>query len=265
MPQNTGEKNEIFLKAFLLMSFKKQMPLEGVHGIGLITSLKFSSDGNIPEWKPIYADYLKNRNYDALKKIFPKAPTGSKADLEINGIKYSVKNSQGARSAIVNHTSRRGFLRILKLLKIDIGPLDRMIDEYWKKRINNEIKEDIDNESDNSPFVNHKEYLKPIIEYFLFKGSGSRESSFPADKVLIFNEPDNSMSYMILSKAEALDFIWPFLVFSVRSKKGMPTKKDKQGNITSEYRLPEHSDLAPWVRFYPEGTKFPKGALHIRS
>ncbi len=111
MPRNLGEQNEIFLKTFLLMMFYKKKPLVGDHNIGVIESLKFSPDGKLPEWKTEYEIMLQKRDYHSLKSIFPKAPTGSKADLEINGIRYSVKNKLGAKSAIVNHTNRAGFLR----------------------------------------------------------------------------------------------------------------------------------------------------------
>jgi len=264
MPQNIGEENEIFLKTFLLMMYSNGKPLEGEHGIGLITSLRFSPEGELPKWNPKYEEYLKNRDYIKLKKIFPKSTTNSKADLEINGIKYSVKTSLGARPAIVNHTSRRGFLRIFKSLELDISPLDNIIDEYWKRRIKGIIKEDVSNQDVNSPFKDHKDYLKPIVEYFLFTGTGSKDSSFPADKMFIFDQPENMNSYKILNKSQAVDKIWDKLVFSVRSKKGMPFREDSSGKKYSTYILPDHDDMAPWVRFYPEGTDFPKGALHIR-
>lgn len=263
MPRNQGEKYEVFLKAFLYIMFKTKQPLVGSHGIDLITSLKFSSDGYLPKWDPKYLELLSSRDYEALKDIFPKAPTGSKADLEINGVKYSVKSSMGARAAIVNHTNRAGFLRVCNLLHIDIGTLDNMINVYWKKRIRGIIKEDISNSDPESPFKDSKEYLRPIIEYFLFVGTGTRHSIFPADKVLVFSEPEETVGYKIYNKNETFNIIWDELVFSVRSKKGMPIL-EKDGKKINMYKLPEHSDLEPWVRYFPENAEFPKGALHIR-
>lgn len=252
MSKNLGEQNEIFLKAFLLMSFTDKLILTGPHNIGEIKSLKFSSNGALPIWKEAYRESLVNRDYDALKIIFPKAGTRSKADLEINGVRYSVKNSLGAKSAIINHTNRKGFLRVFQSLELDISTLDSAINEYWEKREAGDIKEDIKNSSTNSPFAKHKDYLKPIIEYFLFSGTGKYDSIFPADKMLIFAEPENTLTYEVLTKDEAVDKIWDELTFSVRSKKGMPKKFD----------LTKHVDIAPWVRIVNAGE--PKGALHIR-
>lgn len=255
MPKNLGEQNEIFLKAFLLMAFNKKIPLTGDHNIGLIESLKFSPDGKLPIWKEKYKSLLKNRDYKSLRVIFPKAPTGSKADLEINGIKYSVKNKLGAKSALVNHTNRVGFLRVSSLLKLDISKLDKIIDEYWTKRISGKIREDVNNCDVNSPFTKHKEYLKPMLEYFLFTGTGSKDSKFPADMMLIFDEPENTNSYVILNKSQAVDSLWENLTFSIRSKKGMP----------KIYNPIKHKNLSPWVRTHQSSLKSPKGSLHIRS
>ncbi len=237
------------------MRYVKKVPLEGDHGIGLITSLSFSPDGQLPVWREEYAQYLHERNYAALKGIFPKAPAGAKADLEINGIRYSVKNSRGAKAAIVNHTSRKGFLKIISVLGMNISPLDTIIDEYWEKRTAGTIKEDICNSAESSPFSSHKRYLKPILEYFLFTGTPRGVSPFPADKMFIFSNPEDTHTYQILTQSEAVDSLWDNLTFSVRSKKGMPTTYDEVRDI----------DLAPWVRFYPTATSSPKGALHIRS
>lgn len=255
MPKNTGEQNEIFLKVFLLIMFHEQKPITGKHNIGLIKSLKFSPGGELPVWKEEYKTLLQNRNYEILKKIFPKAPTGSKADLEINGIRYSVKNKLGAKSAIVNHTNRAGFLRIFKLLNLDISKLDEIIDEYWDKRISGKIKEDTNNKDDNSPFSKNREYLRPVLEYFLFTGTGSKDSVFPADKVLIFGQPEDTENYIILDKSQIVDSLWDQLTFSIRSKKGMP----------KIYNQIKHKDLSPWVRTHQSTEGSPKGSLHIRS
>jgi hypothetical protein len=253
MARNVGEQNEVFLKAFLLMMFTQKKPLLGAHKIGLIDSLKFSPDGKLPKWKKEYEALIRDRNYEKLKVIFIKAPTGSKADLEINGVKYSVKNSLGAKSALVNHTNRRGFLKVFNKLGIDIFPLDQIIEEYWIRRLSNKIREDINNQSTDSPFAVHKEYLRPIVEHFLFDGTPRGESNFPADKMLIFAQPDNPETYEILSKSQAVDEVWDDLTFSVRSKKGMPTK----------YNEKKDTDLTPWIRYTKKGGS-PKGALHIR-
>lgn len=254
MAKNLGEENEIFLKAYLFIMFNKQKPLLGAHNIGTIMSLKFSPDGKLPVWRDEIEELLKARNYESLKKIFVKAPSGSKADLEINGIAYSVKYSAGAKAAIVNHTHRKNFLRALTHIHVNIAELDTLINLYWEKRFNNEIGEDICNRYIQlSPFANYKEYFKPILEYFMFNGTGYAVSRFPATKMLDFTSPDDSESFKVISKDEAVDQIWSSLTFSVRSK-GLPKK----------YSAVTMPDIAPWVRLCSNDKNPVKGCLHIR-
>lgn len=254
VPRNLGEQNEIFLKAFLLHVFSKKIPIIINGESVLINSLSFGPNINLPVWKDEYALLLENGDYLSLKKIFPKAPTSFKADLEINGVRYSVKYSNSARSAIVNHTNRKGFLRVCGHLGISIEKLDKIISEYWEKREKGEIMEDIINSNSSSPFANNKDCIAPLLEYFLFDGTGSKDSRFPADKVLVFSDPTNPSTYKIYSRQDVVNQIWDKLVFSVRSKKGMPNAYTKE----------KYPELDKWVRYRP-GDNYPKGALHIRT
>ena len=165
---------------------------------------------------------------------------------------------------MINHTSRDGFLNVCEKIDADIGPLDEMIKEYWRLRNSGEITEDITNNKPLSPFKNHKEYLKPILEYFFFKGTGKMgNSAFPADKILVFTNPFDPKTYKILELDEAVDSVWDNLTFSLRSKKGMPVKK-VEGQEQDAYSPETHPLLAPWVEYRNEDA-FPKGALHVRA
>ena len=119
-------------------------------------------------------------------------------------------------------------------------------------RIKGTVTEDVANSDKNSPFAKHKEYLKWILLYFIFEGTGSRDSSFPANKMLSFMDPFDPSTYKILSKQQSIDDLWDRLVFSMRSKKGMPIHFD----------LIKHKELVPWTRNFP--TKEPRGSLHVR-
>lgn len=249
--RNLGEENEIFLKTFLLQHKYTATP---VAGFGVIESLDFGPALIVPEWSSEYSSLLEERNYIVLKDVFPKAPAGYKADVSINGINYSVKFSGSAKAAIVNHTNRKGFLRVCEHLNISIAPLDNIISNYWTKRELGTIMEDVSNSDIKSPFREHKEYFRTILQYFLFEGTGSRDSQFQADAVLQFSDATNPESFIIHSKEDVIDSMWDTLVFSLRSKKGMPTLYDPIIN----------SDLAPWVRYRPDD-EFPKGALHVRN
>jgi hypothetical protein len=249
--RNLGEEGEVFLKVFLV----QQVHFGQKVGIfGKITSLDFGPSTRVPKWKQKYAKMLASGDYQGLRSVFQKAPGRYKADVGINGKNYSVKYVGGARSAIVNHTSRKGFLRVCVHIGVDIKPLDVMVSEYWKKREEGIITEDILNSNPESPFASHKKYLKNILKYFLFDGTGEKDSEFRADGIIEFSDPLDPSTYKILSKDDVIDHMWSSLVFSLRSKKGMPKTYDPK----------KHANLLPWVRFRP-GDAYPKGALHIRS
>ncbi|MDR1404926.1 MAG: hypothetical protein LBJ20_05125 [Candidatus Methanoplasma sp.] len=187
--------------------------------------------------------------------LIEKAPVSCKSDVYINGNGYSLKSTYGANSALVNHTNRIGFERVCRETGADIAVLDSIIDNYWKLRESGDIREDVSNSDPASPFQGYKEYFRPILEYFLFVGSGSRRSKNPADYILEFGDPFDNTKWKIITKREAIDVFWPKLVFSMRSKKGMPP------NYDLDYRGPDASSIAKWVRNCRGEYK---GALHIR-
>lgn len=266
---NKGEINEVLLKAFLVKCYKQKITLQDAPiELKQIRSLSFGPGTTVPDWDSSYEEMLENKDYNKLKNIFSKAKTSFKADLQINGVNYSVKCNLGAKAALVNHTARKGFLNVCQKINVPIEKLDEMVKTYWELRTNTTIGEDVSNSSQNSPFSEHKDYFKPILEYFLFKGTGSKDSEFPADKILVFGNPFDSSTYKIHELDDAVDALWDKLVFSMRSKKGMPVDKviiggllvDKDGYQPNG----KHSDYAPWV-VYVGNDEFPKGALHIRS
>ena len=193
--RNKGEENEIFLKAFLLqeMSHKNE-----VGPFGVIKTLSFGPGQELPKWLSGYEELLNNRDYSTLKEIVPKAPTSCKADISINDKAYSLKYAGGARSALVNHTNRKGFKRVIEKIGADIKPLDKIVNEYWEKRQLGVISEDVKNSDPNSAFKDSQEYFEPILKYFLFEGSGSKDSDFKADLVLEFSSPKLNILYVLL-------------------------------------------------------------------
>ena len=251
MPQNIGEENEILLKAFLTKCYRCNLPLEGgPESIRKISDLMFGPLEQCPSWDDAYEVYLINKNVEKLKLIFPKAGSSYKADLQINKTRYSTKCSQGANPAILNHTHRKGMLKVCGRINTSIKTLDEMVEEYWKLRLAGKIGEDINSIDPRCPFSN-KDYLKPIIEYFLFKGTGSRDSEFPADKLLSYSDPFNPETYKIYSADEIINELWDSFIISIRSK-GMP----------SVLYLDIHKEYMPWVRKVNGKLK---GSLHIRT
>jgi len=247
---NAGEKSENYLKAFLLREkaqgkkntiFKKIKELSDDANLGNLT------------WKNKAEPYLANYDIPKLIEILgiSKAKGTSKADISINGVRYSVKEIKWSPPAIVNHTSRPGFENVCKRVKTSILQLDKIIDEYWRLRKLGTIKEDTRTKDSNCPFSDYKNYLKPIIEYFIFIGTGRGDSKHLADKVLEIDYKSLPGKMRILERDQYFDVVWPKLRFSVRSKGMIPSYPDCKNSVS----------IKRWT-MKRDGTY--KGTLHIR-
>lgn len=220
---------------------------------GKITEL--SDDRNLQslKWDARAKNALANFRIENLIKTLNISKSGmrSKADISINGIRYSIKEVGAAPPAIINHTPRPGFDRVCKNLNVSIRELDDIVCEYWRLRTSGIIKQDTCVSDERCPFTKHKNYLKPIIEYFVFTGSGTRDSKYPADKVLEIDYKNlpNKMSYV--EKGQYFNDVWSNLVFSIRSK-GMPPKYPNVNNSNS---------ISKWTKFFNGKNK---GSLHVR-
>lgn len=184
-----------------------------------------------------------------------KAKGSYKADVNINGQGFSVKSHRSAPPAIVNHTPRWGWKRICDQLNISIEPLDKMVNEYFDLRSQGIIKEDVWNTDANSPFANNKEYLRPILNYFLFKGTGAKDSEYPAKFVLDCSDPYDVSTWKIHDEDSYLDKYWNEIKFSMREK-GFEA-----------YPYTRACDLWKTSLSQPWAIKFNgvfKGSLHVR-
>ncbi len=79
---------------------------------------------------------------------------------------------------------------------------------------------------------------------------------YPADYILEFADPLNTTTWIVLDRDSAFESLWPKMVFSIRSKKGMPPNYARMHNTRRK------AQIAPWVR-YIDGDY--RGALHIRA
>nr|YP_009306371.1 hypothetical protein [Caulerpa cliftonii]AOP19275.1 hypothetical protein [Caulerpa cliftonii] len=140
----------------------------------------------------------------------------------INGRGVSIKIQN--YPAIINHTHRQNFLRVLEYLNLDIQTLDLCISEYHTLRQNNKIGEDILNSNPLSPFQKNKSYFTPILKYFLFYGSGCRCSNSSAESLLLVISQSKALQYSpqnwywFSNSQKFIDKIWDFLIFSLRDK-----------------------------------------------
>lgn len=267
--RNEGEKKEILLKLKLIeLRDSKNFQFNGQD----IVSVGF---GGI-EYKPlpikINLNSLLYNDYYELKEFaepfgITKSGGGSKSDVYINSVGYSVKYMSSSPPAIVNHTPRPGFENACLYSKTSIDKLDEIISEYWKLRENGEISEDIPNSSLKSPFRNHKEYLRNIINYFLFDGTGKGFANNRADFILDYGNPLDTNTWKLYGKNNFIDVFWDRMIFSVRSK-GMPSNYtpslelgyqiDSFGNsLVSDKQI----SIEKWTK-YSSGQY--RGSLHVR-
>lgn len=233
-PKNIGELGELLLKAKALqcMQLGEFMPAISSHIFSLhvgdfksrrgtyLTRASCPSVGNISS--------LLNLSYKQLKEKLAhagvvKAGTSMKADIQINGVNYSIKSSE-KRPAIINHTFRRGFIRITNNLALPIDPLDDEVATYWKVRqgVEFELGEDVSgyDRRKASIFISEefKEYFRPVFNYFAFTGTGRSDSPAPAECILEFDDPTDISTWKVIPKDAFYDQAWPNLIFSVRDK-----------------------------------------------
>jgi len=256
---NVGERDELIMKLFLA-SLRSYGEIKFTGFNGKISSVGFR--GEFRHVDPETIQLLPSLNDDQLKNYAYsiggcKAPTSAKSDIYINGRGVSLKSLRAAPPALVNHTPRPGFHRVCGAVGSDITILDGIVDEYWDLRMKGTISEDTKITNPNCPFRNYKNYLKPILEYFLFTGTGSADSKYPADFLLEFRDPLKIETWRMLNKDEAFESVWKNLVFSLRAKKGMPLDYSLY-----TYRRKNADSIARWVRYC--GNDY-RGALHIRT
>lgn len=231
---NVGETGELLLKAKALQCMQTGETIPSFSG--RIVSLHvgdfkshhgtYSISSGCPSIGNIAS--LRNFGYKDLQQKLAhagvvKAGTSMKADIRINGSNYSIKSSE-KRPAIINHTFRRGFLRITKKLGISIDPLDEQVATYWDVRLGDKFKlgEDISgyDRRNASIFISpdFKEYFRPIFNYFAFTGTGRSDSPAPAEYILEFDDPTDTATWRVIPKDLFYDQTWPNLIFSVRDK-----------------------------------------------
>ena len=251
---NQGEKDEYLLKLFLVecRKLKRCIPIgEKTEEVKSVQNSK-REDIGYPEksldWNSINPSLLV---YFCQQIHADKAGAFDKADVFINGIGISVKSQRGAAPSIINQTPRDKILRVMKAINSPIAPLDHLVNRYWFLRENGGC-EDVCGLNKDNPFALDESgksslpYMKPLLNYFTFKGTGTRDSNAPASYVLSVVNPEDTTTWIYYTEETFVESVWANLVFSIRGK-GLPEK------ITDE--------ILPWVRKM-DGVN--KGTLNVR-
>jgi len=186
-----------------------------------------------------------------------KASAFEKADVHLNGVGVSLKSHREAAPALVNHTTRPGWQFAATIVHVGIDSLDNAVARYWEQRQSGEINEDVLNSGPASPFWAARTELAPMLRYFMFAGTGTRRSVAPAGLILEFTDPTDLSTWTCREPATVVDELWPRLVFSIRSDKGMP-----QGypNVAPRYAKTK-SSIERWTVYWQCEYR---GALHAR-
>lgn len=251
---NQGEKDEYLLKLFLVecRNDNRVIPIGDKNLVVKSVENSRREEIEYPErkldWNSISSGLLV---YICQKIKAGKAGSFDKADVFINGIGISVKSQRGAAPSIINQTPRDKILRVMKSIDSPIGPLDHIVNRYWFLRMKGG-PEDVSGVSPNNPFTMTEDgqsnlpVLKPLLNYFTFRGTGTRDSNAPASFVLSIGNPEDPSTWVYYSEKDFIDSVWGKLVFSIRAK-GLPSE------ITEE--------MQPWIKEI-DGTK--KGTLNVR-
>ena len=251
---NQGELDEYLVKLFLIDCREKKLPVpigeksEVVYSVG-------SKDGEYGVPK-VNLDWMKQSPkiivYICKNINAGKASSFDKADVFINHIGISIRSRRGAPPTIINQTGRDKILRVMKSLNKPIAPLDRIVGRYWAIRLNGG-KEDVCNaDNPENPFCTDENgdsnigVLKPLINYFAFCGTGTKDSESPARYILSVGMPCDTTTWIFYDESNFVDSLWQKFVFSIRSH-GMP-------KVINE-------EMMPWVREI-KGKK--KGLLNVR-
>jgi len=256
---NIGERNELFLKIRLVMLRDSGTdhlgPFKIIESVGFdhCEYGKLPANFNLATLSLLDDDKLTQLS---LSLNIRKAGGRSKSDVYINKKGYSVKSLASSPPALVNHTCRPGFEFACRYAGVNIEELDKLVKEYWKLRKANVIGEDIKNNDQRSPFREAKHVLAPILEYFLFNGTGAGLSDHPAEYIIDYSEPLDERTWVILDKRTAIDELWDRLIFCVRAKKGMPE------NYPHNRDKSKNESIAVWTEYSSEEYR---GALHIRA
>lgn len=257
--QNKGERDEYLLKLFLIECRQKSLPVpigdtvEVVRSVGTRT-YEYGELSYAMPWDQLEAEELISV---CLSVKATKAKMFDKADVYINGIGISVKTERGGNPSIINHTTRDKILRVMNSIHQPIAPLDFLVNRYWDLRLSNKIGEDTVIGDPQCPFSHPDEdeclaIIKPLVNYFAFDGTGTRDSESPAQYILSLVNPTDTATWTYYDKNTFIASVWERLVFSIRQK-ATPLQLDETKK--------EHQEMKPWIR---EINTWLYGALHVR-
>jgi len=248
MPKyNAGEIDE--LKAKLALIYWRDNNENNISSVGLESN--FLSHGlDIPNLKQLSNDAV----IDLCQQCgATKSKSTFKADVVINDIPYSLKSHRKALPALLNHTHRDNIIKVCNRINLNISRLDTLVDEYWVLRKTGEYREDV--KYINSVFSNDEDAMVTLLEYFLFRGTGMKDSEIPAKALYTLTDPFDFSNWTLHNSQNVARDILQGTTISMRSK-GMPDSYSPT-SVTNA-----HLNIRPWAE-YQQGAY--RGSIHIRG
>jgi len=211
---DTKEKNELLLKLMVvLVRDRKAMQ-------GRIRSVGYTREyGELPPDLGVYT--LGKLQEDEIVRLADSIqirktkPLGAKSDIYMNDVGYVIYNFAQDQPAIIDGLTREGMAEVCQQANVSCELLDQRIREYAELRRSGAIGDVIKIADEASPFRKDREWLAPIIRYYMFEGSESGPSMFPAECAFDYTDPLNTNTWIIYEPEEAIDAIWDKLVLSV--------------------------------------------------
>ena len=236
------------LKAKLALIYWRDNNLNNIQSVGLKTEYLSHR---------LSLDELRNKSDNEIIAICEqchanKAPAGSKADVIINNISYSLKSHRNALPALLNHTHRHGILKVCSRIGLDITRLDTLVDKYWEGRLSGRHGEDVKFKS--SAFARDRQAMVKLLEYFLFTGTAMKNSNYPASKLYKLSDPFDFNTWTKINKLEAASEIIENTTISIRRK--------NVRNFNPQSTSTNHRNMAPWMKLSKGAYR---GELHIRG
>jgi len=244
---NSGERDELLAKLALIRW--REDKSHGIHSVGF--------GGDYVRHSKTIAELriMSNIDIENLCKncCINKAKPSQKADVYINGIGYSLKSNRSALPAFINHTHRHGIIKVCQREGIDIKRLDVLVANYWLARNSGKISEDV--KFAGSVFANDREVMVKLLAYFLFKGTATGDSAYPAAFLYSFTDPLDFSTWTLYDPIHEANNIIDNTTISLRNK-GMPA------TYHPDSKNQAHMEMHPWVSFSSGEWR---GSIHIRG
>lgn len=211
---NTKEKNELLLKLMLVLVRDRRAMQGRIRSVGYTREY-----GELPPDLGVYT--LGKLQEDEIVRLADSIqlrktkPLGAKSDIYLNDVGYVIYNFAEDHPVILDGVTREGMLEVCRQANVSSELLDQRIREYAALRSSGAIGDVIAIADPASPFRQDKEWLASIIRYYLFEGSESGPSMFPAECAFDYTDPLNTNTWSIYEPEDIIDVIWDKLVFTV--------------------------------------------------